>query len=53
VTAPCVEQSPEGPAGRVYLDMRKLDAADDDQVPLAAVVAEEGRLHAINATGPG
>ena len=41
VTALCVEQSEEWLAGRVYLDMRKLDAAGDDQVPLAAVVPEE------------
>jgi len=41
VTALCVEQSEEWLAGRVYLDMRKLEAAGDDQVPLAAVVTEE------------
>jgi putative transposase len=29
VTALCVEQSEEWLAGRVYLDMSKLDAADD------------------------
>lgn len=37
----CMEQSEEWLAGRVYLDMGKLDAASDDQVPLAAVVTEE------------
>ena len=26
-------------AGRVYLDMRRLEAVGDDQVPLAAVLA--------------
>lgn len=36
-----MEQSEEWLAGRVYLDMGKLDAASDDQVPLAAVVTEE------------
>jgi hypothetical protein len=41
VTALCVEQSEEWLAGRVYLDMRKLEAAGNDQVPHAAVVDEE------------
>jgi putative transposase len=41
VTALCIEQSEEWLAGRVYLDMRKLDTAGDDQVPLASVVTEE------------
>jgi len=41
VSALCIEQSEEWLAGRVYLDMHKLEAAGDDQVPLAAVVTEE------------
>jgi putative transposase len=41
VTALCVEQSEEWLAGRVYLDMRKLDAADADQTPRTAAENEE------------
>jgi putative transposase len=41
VTALCVEQSEEWLASRVYLDMRKLDVAADDQAPQAAVGEEE------------
>jgi hypothetical protein len=41
VSALGIEQSEEWLAGRVYLDMRKLEATGDDQVPLAAVVTEE------------
>ena len=41
VSALCLEQSEEWLAGRVYLDMDKLAAAGDDQVPLVALVTEE------------
>jgi len=41
VTAVCVEQSEEWLAGRVYLDMRELEAAGNDQVPHAAEESEE------------
>jgi len=41
VSALCVEQSEEWLAGRVYLDMRKLDAADADQAPRTAAENEE------------
>jgi len=40
VTALCVEQSEERLAGRVYLDMRKLDASDADQAPHATAAEE-------------
>lgn len=41
VTALCMEQCEEWLAGRVYLDMGKLDAAGEDQAPTAAEENEE------------
>jgi putative transposase len=43
VTALCVEQSEEWLAGRVYLDMRKLDVTEADQAPLDTEESEEGK----------
>jgi hypothetical protein len=51
VTALCVEQSEEWLAGRVYLDMRKLEAAGNDQVPHAAVVDEEVKKRSLTCGG--
>lgn len=41
ITALCVEQSEEWLAGRVYLDMSKLDASEADHRPLQATEDEE------------
>jgi len=41
VTAMCLEQSEEWLAGRVYLDMGKLDAAGEGQAPRDSVLTEE------------
>jgi len=41
VTALCIEQSEEWLAGRVYLDIRKLDVTKADQAPLDTKESEE------------
>ena len=49
VTALCVEQSEEWLAGRVYLDMRKLDVTANDQAPQAARAEQEEKVKSMAA----